>query len=266
MKQLTEEQLLSNWNKLLQLVEDTFEGDRKERLLEMYKHFEDRMVVAPASGKEEYHYCYAGGYVNHVLHVVETALEVSKTYEKVGGYKDWTDEELIFSAMHHDLGKIGDVEGNDYYVIQDNDWRVKNMGEIYTHNDNLSSYMNVTDRALYILQHYGLKMSEWEYLGLKLADGLYEDANEKYLKGYNPAWRLKSNIAYIIHQADMMATHTEYDEWHREDKKESQKVQKSVNKIKDAVDTEVKEKFTKSTDAKDIFNELFGEAKKLYWK
>ena len=45
MKQLTEEQLLGNWNKLLQLVEDTFEGERKERLLEMYKYFEDRMVV-----------------------------------------------------------------------------------------------------------------------------------------------------------------------------------------------------------------------------
>ena len=58
-----------------------------------------------------------------------------------------------------------------------------------------------------------------------------------------------------------MATHTEYDEWHREDKKESAKVQKSVSKIKDAVDTEIKEKFTKSTDAKDIFNELFGEKK-----
>jgi hypothetical protein len=27
------------------------------------------------------------------------------------------------------------------------------------------------------------------------------------------------------------------------------------------VDTEVKEKFTKSTDPKDIFNELFGEKK-----
>ena len=35
MKQLTEEQLLGNWKKLLQLVEDTFEGDRKEKLLEM---------------------------------------------------------------------------------------------------------------------------------------------------------------------------------------------------------------------------------------
>ena len=85
MKQLTETQLLDNWQKLLQLVEDTFEGERKEKLLEMYKFFEDRMIVAPASGKEEYHYCYAGGYVNHVLHVCETALEVSKTYEKVGG-------------------------------------------------------------------------------------------------------------------------------------------------------------------------------------
>ena len=60
MKQLTETQLLDNWQKLLQLVEDTFEGERKEKLLEMYKFFEDRMIVAPASGIEEYHYCYAG--------------------------------------------------------------------------------------------------------------------------------------------------------------------------------------------------------------
>ena len=34
MKQLTETQLLDNWNKLLQLIEDTFEGERKEKLLE----------------------------------------------------------------------------------------------------------------------------------------------------------------------------------------------------------------------------------------
>jgi len=136
------------------------------------------------------------------------------------------------------------------------------MGELYKHNEDITTYMNVTDRAMFILQHYGISMSEWEYLGLKLADGLYEDANEKYLKGYNPAWNLKSNIAYIVHQADMMATHTENDVWHREDKKESDKVKMSVNKIKDAVDNEVKEKFnTKSTDAKDIFNELFGEKK-----
>ena len=50
MKQLTPEQIVENWNKLIQLVEDTFDGERKEKLLKMYSHFEDRMSVAPASG------------------------------------------------------------------------------------------------------------------------------------------------------------------------------------------------------------------------
>ena len=213
MKQLTEEQLLSNWNKLLQLVEDTFEGDRKEKLLEMYKHFEDRMVVAPASGKEEYHYCYAGGYVNHVLHVVETALEISKTYEKVGGTKDWTDEELIFSAMHHDLGKVGDLE-HDYYIPQDSDWHRKNRDEIYKHNPSLQ-YMKVPDRALWVLQHYGVKVTDKEYIGIKLTDGMYDEANKSYLMSYNPDFGLRSNMPHILHQADMMSTYIESDEWKR---------------------------------------------------
>ena len=49
--------------------------------------------------------------------------------------------------------------------------------------------------------------------------------------------------------------------WRNGNKKDAKKVEKSVNKIKKAVDNEVKEKFTKSTDPKDIFNELFGEKK-----
>jgi len=60
-----------------------------------------------------------------------------------------------------------------------------------------------------------------------------------------------------------MATHIESNQWERGDKVESEKVQKSVSNIKKAVDKEVKEKFnTESSDAKDIFNELFGEQKK----
>ena len=262
MKQLTEQQITGNWEKLRTIINNTFSGDRLERLNKMYDDLEDRMVVAPASAKKAFHNAMVGGYVEHILHVVEMSQQIRDLWESNGATINFTNEELIFAALHHDLGKIGDLEGNDYYIPQDNDCRVKNMGELYKHNEDITTYMNVTDRAMFILQHYGISMSEWEYLGLKLADGLYEDANEKYLKGYNPAWRLKSNIAYIVHQADMMATHTENDVWHREDKKESDKVKMSVNKIKDAVDNEVKEKFnTKSTDAKDIFNELFGEKK-----
>ena len=60
-------------------------------------------------------------------------------------------------------------------------------------------------------------MSQWEYIGLKLTDGMYEEANKSYYMSYNPDWGLKSNIAYILHQADMMATHIEFDEWNRAD-------------------------------------------------
>ena len=73
MKNLTEQQLVENYQKLVTLVEENFTGDRKERLLEMYEFFQDRMVVAPASGKPYYHYCFVGGYIEHVLHIVETA-------------------------------------------------------------------------------------------------------------------------------------------------------------------------------------------------
>ena len=54
MKQLTEKQIVDNWNKLIQLIKDTFPEDypnnRREKLLKMYHYFEDRMSIAPASG------------------------------------------------------------------------------------------------------------------------------------------------------------------------------------------------------------------------
>ena len=39
------EQIVNNWNELIQLIEGEFDGERKEKLLEMYKYFEDRMSI-----------------------------------------------------------------------------------------------------------------------------------------------------------------------------------------------------------------------------
>ena len=123
MKELTPEQIQENWNKLIQLINDNFSGERLEKLLEMYDYFEERMCLAPASGKEHYHNAYVGGYVEHVLHVVELAVEIKESWEKNGATINFTDEELVFAAMHHDLGKVGDL-AEDYYVVQDNNWFV----------------------------------------------------------------------------------------------------------------------------------------------
>jgi len=252
MKQLTEKQIVDNWNKLMKLIEDTFEGERKEKLLKMYKYFENRMSIAPASGKAHYHNAMVGGYVEHVLHVTDCAVQIKKLWESNGAEINFTDEELIFAAMHHDLGKVGDLE-EDYYIPQDSDWHRKNQGSIFKHNPKLQ-YMSVTDRAIFLLGHFQIPMTEWEYIGLRLTDGMYEEANKTYYMSYNPDWSLKSNIAYILHQADMMATHIEGDEWKRADEEVS-------NKFKKAVVTEEKPQPSAkmSEKSQDLFDELFGD-------
>ena len=173
MKQLTAEQIQENWYQLRNLITNTFEGDRLEKLNKMYDHFEDRMCMAPASGKEQYHYAHVGGYVEHVLHVIDCALKITNLWSAEGATINFTTEEVIFAAMHHDLGKVGDMD-HDYYVPQESEWHRKNRGEIFTHNPELQ-YMTVTDRACWILGHFEIPMTEWEYIGLRLTDGLYED-------------------------------------------------------------------------------------------
>ena len=246
MKELTPEQLAHNWGNLRQLIDAEFTGERLEKLNEMYDYFEERMMFAPASGKEHFHNCHAGGYVEHVMHVTMSALQIKQLWEKNGATINFTDEELVFAALHHDLGKIGDL-AEDYYTPNDSDWHRKNQGLVYKHNGNLQ-FMTVTDRALFLLQHFGISMSENEYIGLMLTDGLYEEANKSYYIGYSPDRALKTNIAYILHQADMMATHIEFDQWKRGDH-----LKKVVKK------EEVKQKTQQSDAANKAFKELFGE-------
>ena len=260
MKELTPEQIHENWVKLINLIKDTFSEEypdnRREKLLNMYQYFEDRMCVAPASGREHFHNAHVGGYVEHVLHVVDCAVQIKELWVKNNSTINFTDEELIFAAMHHYLGKVGDMD-KDYYVPQESEWHRKNRGEIFNHNSELQ-YMTVTDRAIFLLNQFGIKMTEWEYVGLRLTDGLYEEANKSYYISYNKDWALKSNIAYILHQADSMATHIEYDEWKRGEEEEEVRVQGNVENIKKAVTME-ETSDQLSQKSKDLFNELFGD-------
>tara|TARA_R100000664_G_scaffold23963_1_gene33586 strand:+ start:39 stop:773 length:735 start_codon:yes stop_codon:yes gene_type:complete len=225
MKKLTAEQIQTNWESLITIINKYVGEDRRENLLKMYDDFKDRMMFAPASAKAAFHNAMPGGYVEHVLHIIKHSLQLKEVWENNGAMINFTDEELVFAAMHHDLGKVGDLE-HDYYVPQDSEWHRKNQGAIYKLNPSLQ-YMKVPDRALWLLQHYEVKVTDKEYLGIKLADGLYDDANTAYLKSYNPDFNLRSNMAYILHQADMMATHIEFDQWNRKEESVNTKVPKT---------------------------------------
>ena len=76
MKQLTAEQIQGNWYKLRDFITESFKGERLEKLNEMYDYFEDRMLMAPASGKAAFHNAMVGGYVEHILHVIKFSQQI----------------------------------------------------------------------------------------------------------------------------------------------------------------------------------------------
>ena len=234
-----------------------YEADKQTFTDKMYDYFEERMCIAPASGKEHFHNAHPGGYVEHVLHITDLVVQIWDLWGKNGAsIDDFDKEELIFAALHHDLGKVGGL-AEDYYVPNESDWHRKNQGLIYRHNPNIQ-YMTVTDRAIWLLQHFDIKMSENEYLGLRLTDGMYDEGNIQYLKAYAPEKKLKTNMPHILHQADMATTRIEYEDWIRENTKEEIKVQGRVDNIKKAVTMEeTSEQLSKKS--KDLFEELFGD-------
>ena len=248
MKELTPEQIEHNWNKLRTIINDTFAGERLEGLNKMYDYFEERMALAPASGKEHFHNAHPGGYVEHILHIVDFAEQLYDLWGRNGAtIDDFDKEELVFAALHHDLGKVGNLS-EDNYIHNDSDWHRKNQGMIYKHNPKIE-YMTITDRAIWLLQHFGVQMTENEFLGLRLADGLYEEANKTYYMNWSKDNQLRTNIAYILHQADMTASKIEYDEWVRGD--HDVKVEEK--------EKDIKKKTEQSTAANQAFKELFGD-------
>ena len=209
---VNETHIEEQYTKLLDTIKETFgeESDRTEKLLQMYKDFEERVKEAPASGKLNFHNAYPGGYLDHVLNVLLCARLVKRLYEHIDGWIDFTDEELVFSALHHDLGKLGSLDA-PYYTIQESEWHQRNRLEIYKHNDS-AQHMTVSDRSIFILQQYGISLTENEYLTIKLTDGMYDDAAKKYLQQYGAGYfPMRTNLHKIMHWADHMAASQEND-------------------------------------------------------
>jgi hypothetical protein len=175
---------------------------RYDKLMEMYAVYGSELTLAPASGKGHFHNAFPGGYLNHVVRVAEIAIQQAKLFKALGGTIDFTSQELIFAALHHDLGKLGNEDG-PYYLDQDSDWHRK-RGELYKQNDALQ-YMKVPDRALYMLQKYDIAITEKEWLGIKLTDGLYDEGNKSYLINY-AVYPMKTCMHNILHWADHMAS------------------------------------------------------------
>jgi putative nucleotidyltransferase with HDIG domain len=190
---LTPEQIAENFDKYRSLCEKL--GDRAESALVLVDSLGERLALCPASSRKDYHSAFPGGLVDHSLRVLTNALKLSKAM----GW-ELSRESLIIGCLFHDLGKVGDHQ-TDYYVPQDSEWHRDKLGEMYKHNKALQ-YMTVPDRGVWLCQHFGLKLTQDEWLSIKLNDGQYAEENALY-KMKEP------QLVDAVHMADLISTKQE---------------------------------------------------------
>jgi hypothetical protein len=209
---LSAEQIQANLQKFYAIIEKYISEPRTTKLLALYQSQEDNLAFAPASSRASYHNAFPGGYVDHVNRVVEAALKVTQLWEDMGATINFTTEELVFSAINHDLGKLG-RDGQPAYIPNDSEWHVKNQGAIYKPNTELA-FIPIQDSSLFILQQAGLELTFNEWVAIKTHDGLYDDGNKAYLISSQNESKLRCSLPLILHQADILAARVEWEkEW-----------------------------------------------------
>jgi len=192
------------WKTFIEYINTYISNSRKELLIKMYEALSDRVLTAPASSHSTRHNCFPGGYIDHVNRVIKTAIKLFEVWSEAGAATTkFTLEEVVFAAINHDLGKVGS-SSEDYYIPNDSRWHVE-RGQIYKINPALQ-FMKVPDRSIFLLQEYGIKFSENEYLAIKLHDGLYGKGNESYLMAGMPEFALKTDLPILLYHADHLAT------------------------------------------------------------
>jgi hypothetical protein len=209
---LSAEQISTNLEQFYANIEKFISEPRATKLLGLYQSQEELLAFAPASSKASFHNSFSGGYVDHVNRVVEAAIKVTTLWSEMGATINFSMEELVFSAINHDLGKLG-MFGKPRYIPNDSEWHIKNQGANYKPNAELP-FLPVQDNSLFILQNEGIQLTINEYIAIKIHDGLYDEGNKPFLISGQNESKLRTSLPLILHQADMIASRVEWEkEW-----------------------------------------------------
>src|SRR3990167_4580404 len=125
-KQISEEQILANRDLVMKMVKKA-PGSRWERVADMLNGpVGDEYFIAPGSSKLEFHDCFPGGLCHHSLNVFKN---LRKLVDALAPGK-YTPETLLFVALFHALGKVGDGS-EPYYVPEESQWHRDKLGKMY---------------------------------------------------------------------------------------------------------------------------------------
>jgi len=191
---LTVEQLQERMQYIRDHVEAFNTEERCDALNKMYDHFEERMILAPASSTDYFHNSWPGGYIDHVMNITEAGKKLFELYKEFGFKLSYDLDSVVFCTMHHDLGKLGSLE-EDYYRPNPSEWHRINQGKMYEFNEDLVS-MRIGERSIYYCMMNDVKLNEEEYQAIVNYDKSDDDKQSKWYS---------SSLSTILRQANELS-------------------------------------------------------------
>lgn len=170
--------------------EKVVDSSRKTGLLALVDSLEETLILAPASTRTDYHGAFPGGLVDHSLKVVKTMGALNRAYEA-----NLSTESLVVTGLFHDVGKCGNGE-RDYYLPKNSDWHNK-QGIMYEINPDMIN-MPVSLRSLYLLQSFGVKLSDEEHYAISTIKDRVRSSDESMFVTNEPI------LAVVLQQAVRM--------------------------------------------------------------
>ena len=184
------EELQSRW----ETYESLLKRLSDENLNKLLEDLGERLVMCPASTRTDQYGCEPGGLVEHALRVTHTMRTLNSSLEM-----NLDTASILKVGLLHEIGKVGSLSKR-YFVEQDSSWHREKLGQLYKFNEDLNK-MSVSHRTLWLLQHYGVTLTDDEWLAIQLASGFHFEENRFYVN-HEPtlALALQQAKALVIHK------------------------------------------------------------------
>lgn len=183
------ENIKSNWDKYESLLNKLSDPSIEK----MVEAIGERLLMCPASMKNDQYGCYPGGLVEHSLDVALTMRKINEAMNM-----NIQSSSILKVALLHEIGKIGD-ENLDYFVEQDSDWHVEKLGQHYKYNEKIDK-MSISHRTLYLLQKFHIELTREEWIAIKISGGSHFEENRFYVGS-------ETDLGILLQKSKTLAIH-----------------------------------------------------------
>lgn len=155
---------------------------RGDGALDLMNAYIRSLIDAPASTDPKYGNAIEGGFVDEryrILLVARNICEGRGINTSIADNPSFAS--LAFLCFFGDIGLLG-IDPNTPLLVDSEAW-MKKRGQLYQRNPHHPN-MAWSDVSLYLLNKYGIKMNQTEFLGVRISGGIHLEENRHYASLY----------------------------------------------------------------------------------